>query len=482
MARNRGEAVRWFFRHHWTDLVIGLILLLALVVFRATVSADYQYYEAALSPAARRLVRAVVIVGVLVAILLWRVPKWQVSRLKGDISAKDRGELEATYRTTLGKIAGAAAVIVGLYFTWQTFKLDTLAANAKIYGEAVARLEHDNIGEKLGGIETLAWMARNPRYHWSVMEQLTCYLRTKAERTDEAPAEEAGEDVQAILRVLRWRNYACEKEEECLDLSQTNLVGGCLNGAHLEKANLQGANLSNAHLMGAHLTRANVGAANLECAELQEADLERTYLWNANLRSAKLGQARGREAGLAFACLACAKARKAELVGADLEKANLWIADFSGANLDGACLKRAKLWGALLTHASLIEADLTDADLRSFDSLTDEDLDGLRAWLNEAYGDQLQRENRTAGSMSVADIRKFLGMTPRGSSLASRPATLGKADMTGAVLEGTHLRGVDLRQVEGLTREQLERAADVDWNLTPFAKDKKAEATAQPAV
>jgi uncharacterized protein YjbI with pentapeptide repeats len=115
-----------------------------------------------------------------------------------------------------------------------------------------------------------------------------------------------------------------------------------------------------------------------------------------------------------------------------LVDSNLRAAGFGWANLRNSFLSRSKLRGADFSWADLRGSFLTgvDAQAASFR--------GARL----EYADFSGRKNDD-GSMSV------------------RPANLRRADFEGAHTMRTDFRGVDLRQVRGLTHEQI-RDSQID--------------------
>jgi hypothetical protein len=240
--------------------------------------------------------------------------------------------------------------------------------------KAIAQLGDKNITVRTGGIYALEQVARiSGHEHWPIMEILTAYLRENCPRLPrEAPlvAAEAprprtyATDIEAVLTVLKRREWKREKEGQCLSLwpidhSQAKLKneGECLNlrSINLNYANLQNTDLQRAHFASAHLRkayfsnarlqRANFYGARLEDATLMEAELQEAIFWRADLRRANLS--------------------RAKLIKANLQEADLRGAYFSEANLEGANLQGALLRGAwnlkpeqLFRVETLYQADL----------------------------------------------------------------------------------------------------------------------------
>lgn len=98
--------------------------------------------------------------------------------------------------------------------------------------------------------------------------------------------------IQAVLTVLGRRTLTYEtREDQVLDLQETDLRLADLAGAHLTKVNLDRAHLERAQLPRANLERAHLWRANLERANLHGAHLERANLVEAHLEVTNLVEA-----------------------------------------------------------------------------------------------------------------------------------------------------------------------------------------------
>jgi Pentapeptide repeats (8 copies) len=205
---------------------------------------------------------------------------------------------------------GGIAVLVGIYFAWMNLKSTQEAQKATQdnqtktlavtnegqitdrFTKAIDQLGSPQLELRLGGIYALGGIANeSAQYHWPIIEIPTTYIRVHAPikksteeqpsaaatlkpKSDQArtpnatpritpkptpaatPAPQPSPDIQAILTVIGRRVRSFEKENEHLDLSETNLVGAKLVRAHLEDAQLSGADL-----IGADLRRADLSSA-----------------------------------------------------------------------------------------------------------------------------------------------------------------------------------------------------------------------------
>ncbi len=216
----------------------------------------------------------------LLVFLLIMIPKWQASKFTDQ---KERFNNENEARKTLAQIIGGAAILIGLFFSWQTLRVDKEEQITELFTRAIDQLgAKDRLGNKilevrLGGIYALERIARDSeRDHWQIMEVLTTYVRENAPSTpnknkqvnknkskedhlkhEEKPLKPDA-DIQAILTVIGRREAKYDKEGERLDLTEANLGGANLGGANLVGAKLGGAILLGAKLVGADLVEANL--------------------------------------------------------------------------------------------------------------------------------------------------------------------------------------------------------------------------------
>jgi len=206
------------------------------------------------------------------------------------------------------------------------------------FSKAIEQLGSDKLEVRLGGIYALERISQeSPRDYWTVMENLTAFVRertqrTEAERTvrprDQRLAEGAyslwenagrpggrsdefwakaveqekyGEppaaDIVAVLTVLRRRS------KENRDLEANNLwhltfrdavlKRASLIAAHLERSSFWNAHLEYASLWETHFDHAFLRGTHFEGAYLKEAHFEEAELAEAHLEGADLSDAKG---------------------------------------------------------------------------------------------------------------------------------------------------------------------------------------------
>jgi len=251
--------------------------------------------------------------GVAVLLVCW-LPKWQAS--DAGVKGKDRLQLENELRKTVAQIIGGAAILAGLYFTFQQLQASRRSLEVVQEGQTTERFTRavEQVGSqqaqvRVGGIYALGEISKDPLYdrHWVVTSILTAFVRDRAMWRGGPASATLPEDVQAALSVIGTRDERAiisdAERHRALDLSGTDL-----RRALLGHANLRQVQLSRAHLEGADLRDADLEEAVLVGVHLEDAILEGSDLYGADLRGAQL-----RGASLSHANFA-----RAHLEGADL--------------------------------------------------------------------------------------------------------------------------------------------------------------------
>jgi uncharacterized protein YjbI with pentapeptide repeats len=181
---------------------------------------------------------------------------------------------------------------------------------------------------------------------------------------------------------------------------------------------------------------------DLQNLSLDHADLTELTLRKASLRSADL--------------------RGADLQGADLSGSDLSYADLRGANLTNADLSHADLSGAnLLPYNEEDPATLSLHNLKDHALPTDKVLHSLA---------EQQEEQRLAKLKHLQSHISRRLRRPLDRLVPAKPVTF--TDLTDTKLEGASLTGAilanaDLREVRGLTQEQVDSAIGNDKTHLP---------------
>lgn len=322
----------------------------------------------------------------LIAVLLF-VP-WIHSWLMTEgLGKKEVLEVANETRKTVAQIMAGMAAIIAFHFAWQRNYLTAQGQITDRFSKAVEQLGSDQITIRMGGIFALERIARDsPEDHWSVMEVLTAFIREKSpanpreeeetfgivELTDaasifinavmnmrykgtkpsgdtattssgearkEEELPELPKDIQAALTVIGNRGNLDleEKNEDYIDLCNSDLrnsylYSAKLQGAFLTGTLLQGADLTGARLQGADLTGAQLQGANMRMAQLQGADMSMAQLQGAYLFKTKLQGA---------------LLTDAHLQGAIFVRASLQGARFTGADISGCCFADTNILGTI---------------------------------------------------------------------------------------------------------------------------------------
>jgi uncharacterized protein YjbI with pentapeptide repeats len=318
--------------------------------------------------------------------LWWRLPKLQADGVPLQYrDAKERADLEDSFRKTIGQALGGAAVLIVAGFAYYQILLTSKTSLHMLIGQQVSKgfeqLGSDKITIRLGGIYALEGVMNNSeQYQQPVLNALCAFVRegNKSVVTTAKPATEVPplpSDIQAAVMVIGRRS----NKKDYVDLSQANVPKALLSKADLSYADLSSINLSEANLAEADLSEANLSMANLSKAILPAADLSEAELAEANLSRADFSKA----------MLSKANLFKVDLSGAELESAYLSKANLSHANLRGAGLRHAMLFRVDLSEADLSGASLQGAELLEV-NLSGANLSGAVVsleQLNDACGD-----------------------------------------------------------------------------------------------
>jgi hypothetical protein len=228
-----------------------------------------------------------VVVGLVAVLIVWKLPQWQVSRVKG-LSSRERFDRVNEARKTVATILGGIVLLAGFFGTWQNLRVAQESASTSQkallvseegqitdrFTKAIEQLGavypdgKPKLDVRLGGIYALERIANDSeKDHWPIMEVLCTYVREHAVRQANQHKKSSGTDekwpeprvdIQAILTVLGRRDRKYEKEGQLLYLANVDLSGAVLTGANFSGADLFSTDLSRAVLRGADFRNANL--------------------------------------------------------------------------------------------------------------------------------------------------------------------------------------------------------------------------------
>jgi uncharacterized protein YjbI with pentapeptide repeats len=320
------------------------------------------------------------------AIAVWQIPRWQTKTFTEELEPKDRANLEDANRRTFIQFLGGLFFFVTAYLSWRNLQT---AENKEVndrFSKAVELLGNDRLEGRLGGIYLLERITKDSaKYHWTVMEVLTSYIRDKVPVHQRA--ERLSTDIQAALTVIGRRNASNDSRTKPLDLRGVNLQGAYLAQANFNAADFRGSNLSDTNFEQALLVGANFSQCQLSRASFIEAALNEANFSKATLKQANLAQAH-----LIAAVLLQADLQSAILDQASLSQANLVLAQLQGTSFVKANLNAATLIGADLTDTIFSTANLREADLRSTVHLLPEQVQTAHQWEMAIYDVEMQEQ------------------------------------------------------------------------------------------
>lgn len=246
--------------------------------------------------------------------------KQRLARWASLAEPKDLPKLENDLRasrlqviTTIAQIGGGTALLIGIYFTYQSLKTTREGQITDRFIRAVDQLGATNKDGcpareiRLGGIYGLRRIAQDSSEDYKpVREILNDYVRLNAPWRDQAGTEmpvcqqlaastpgtavHPEADIQAALDFLGNPIQKFEKQTPtAVRLPGTDLRGATLNSAHLEHADLVGAHLEHASLSLVHLAHADLRNAHLDFAHLVAAHVDGAVFTGAHLEGANLG-------------------------------------------------------------------------------------------------------------------------------------------------------------------------------------------------
>ena len=342
--------------------------------------------------------------AILVAAILWYVPKLQIAHLKS-LDPQERFSHENEARKTLAQIVGGIVVLAGLYYTQDNIrttqdvaeKSRTLTREGQVtdrFNRAIDALgDKSNLSKRLGGIYSLERISLESKAdYWTIIEVLTAYVRENGSwsKAQEPGTSSAPPENEAVINILRRRNWSNETEDQIINLQGANLAAMdlrsmILNGARFSRASLSQANLEQAKLIKAQFDDADLGGAQLMSANITGARFHKSDLRHANLSGAILSHTFFQQSDSRNAQFV-----NCELIENQFHSANLANASFDSASLTNvafgsADLREASFLGARLSNVYLGEADLTRTYLMGVDLTATEGL--TQKQLDKAYTD-----------------------------------------------------------------------------------------------
>lgn len=291
--------------------------------------------------------------AVILLLLIWRIPKWQVKRNQ---VTEEKWKAENEFRKTLLQGLGGLVVLVSLYFTWMqmgnnqtNFKnqLNQVQEGNRLtrFTHAIDFLSKTESTQRIGGIYTLEQIANESpdKYMETVVNVIAAFVR-------KSKAKEIGEDQYKIeyeVNIAMTALGRVRREEKTPKINLSNNI------------NVIGVNLSNANFCNTDFTGADLRYVDFRNGKFHNAIFCKATLNNAKFNNSELFNANfsGDEteivdAEFKNASLQDANFSKAALSGVDFENARLDNADLHGARINYANLKGTVFIGANLSEVN----------------------------------------------------------------------------------------------------------------------------------
>jgi len=230
----------------------------------------------------------VVIVATLLIALIAAIPRWQLRR-ETDLSVDKRLELVNEYRKTTAQIIGGAAIVIGLWLTYQQVTAGTRQVGlaerqdfATRMDQAVQRVDSTNPALYEAGVAQLGEIIKATAWKRD-FQDIACtarrILETAVRRELARDAPPPSDPVSARLRKRAGRRaihaFHATSPTPCdgVDLSGLDLSGIDFHYTSLEFADFSGTDLRNANLQNAELAFANFTNAELAGANMRYANV-----------------------------------------------------------------------------------------------------------------------------------------------------------------------------------------------------------------
>jgi uncharacterized protein YjbI with pentapeptide repeats len=291
--------------------------------------------------------------------------------------------------TTLVQALGGIILSITAYIGYRNFKVAEDKQVTERFSKSIEHLGSEKIDIRLGGIYALEQISiDSSKYHWTVVEILSAFVREKSKETSSKKLEKMKEDMQAALTVMNRRRTEQDPQGKKINLMQVNLKlvefqAANISGVNLSRsdftsANFSGADFSNSDLMNSDFSFANFSDVNFSGSDLRNVKFFRTNLSGADFSNSDLSDSYLCESNLT----------NAKLIGTNLNNAHLG-SDYIDNDYDDDYYPGqheeeehnpdwnlpANLSGALLIDAKMTGAKLMGADLSKSTMLTKQQID-----------------------------------------------------------------------------------------------------------
>jgi hypothetical protein len=307
-----------------------------------------------------RIIFTAILMALAASALVWLVlmlPRYLLDSRGVSLTLKDRLDIEAGIRSTLVQILGGAVVVLGLYFTARGFHLTREGHITDRYAKAIEHLGSSNADVRIGGIYSLARLARDSQVDGQmIIEVLTSFVREHTRTGHRKPSDAKVEaDVQAAISVLATRPDV-DREHNRLDFYHSGL-----NDADFRNGDFRKAMFDYSRLDGASFSGARLDGADLSFCTARGAAFTRSTARGAHFVNAKYVNG--------------------WFLAADLTDCDFYGCDLSGSDFGrryaeegNPPLPPAALTNARFTKAKLRGTNLRGIDLRTVRGLTPEQL------------------------------------------------------------------------------------------------------------
>jgi hypothetical protein len=224
--------------------------------------------------------------------LLW-APEWMANQYRY-AEAKDWAAQVTANRTLLLSMIGGIGVAITIVYTYRTFTLTQDKMLTETMAKAIEHLSPDNSTARLGGVFTLARIARqSQKDYFAIIQLLASFVRTRDSEADMGPGLRQSDDsrryncpddVRTALTIIGNR-YWPDPDGYGIELSYSKIRNAWLPSANFCQVFFWGSDFRNvfleeAKLCGAEFRNATLDSCVFTGVDFTDADLSGARITN----------------------------------------------------------------------------------------------------------------------------------------------------------------------------------------------------------
>jgi hypothetical protein len=212
------------------------------------------------------------LVAILLIVLIWWVPRWELRRYLSQLKPDEQIDLELKARGLLVQVVGGLFLVIGLYSTWKSFELSRRGQMSERLAKATEDLNTGKGALAVASIASLQQIAKDdPDLQWPVMTILAAYVRDTSPWANDPGLVKCLQDSAALQQAQVGEAAAPVNIQAALDVLKSQPWEESPHPLNLQGSNLRGADLRNGNFKGAFFNKSYLSAADLSGADLRNA-------------------------------------------------------------------------------------------------------------------------------------------------------------------------------------------------------------------